>query len=344
MIGEQIRHYRILEKLGEGGMGEVWLAEDTRLHRKVALKFLPARATSEEEEDRFLREARTASALDHPNICTIHEIGEAEDGRTYLAMAFYDGLTVKDLIVVEPPDLKTTLGIAIQIGTGLARAHREGIIHRDVKSSNVILTSDGIVKIVDFGLAKIRGSAQITRSGVPVGTAAYMSPEQIRGEQVDHRSDIWAMGVVLYEMLTGQMPFPGESDTAVIYSVLDRTFKPVSTLRDDLPAGLETIIENSICKNLGQRYNTVEEMVTDLKTVLEGLESGLSGSVEKRTFAPSIVVLPFKDMSPEQDQEYFCGGCPDIGLLVQGQGDRRQGDREAAERRAHPGRQYQEIG
>ncbi|MFC1540095.1 protein kinase [Gemmatimonadota bacterium] len=319
MIGKQIRHYRILEKLGEGGMGEVWLAEDTRLKRKVALKFLPARATSEEEEDRFLREARTASALDHPNICTIHEIGEAEDGRTYLAMAFYDGLTVKDLIVIEPPDLKKTLEITIQLGTGLARAHREGIIHRDIKSSNVILTNDGIVKIVDFGLAKIRGSAQLTRSGIPVGTAAYMSPEQIRGEGVDHRSDIWAMGVVLYEMLTGQMPFPGDSDTAVIYSVLDRTLEPVSTLRDDLPAGLETIVENAICKDPGQRYSTVEEMLTDLRTVLEGLESGQPGTVTKRAAAPSIVVLPFKDMSPEQDQEFFCDGMAEeiINALTQ---------------------------
>ncbi|MFC1628490.1 protein kinase [Gemmatimonadota bacterium] len=319
MVGKRIRHYRILEKLGEGGMGEVWLAEDTRLKRKVALKFLPARTTSDEEEDRFLREARTASALDHPNICTIYEIGEAEDGRTYLAMAFYDGLTVKDLITIEPPDLKKTLAIAIQIGTGLARAHREGIIHRDIKSSNVILTSDGIVKIVDFGLAKIRGSAQLTRSGIPVGTAAYMSPEQIRGEGVDHRSDIWAMGVVLYEMLTGQMPFPGESDTAVIYSVLDRTFEPVSNLRDDLPDGLETIIDKAISKDIGQRYGTVEEMVTDLKTVLMGLESGQPVSVAKKTTAPSIAVMPFKDMSPEQDQEFFCDGMAEeiINALTQ---------------------------
>lgn len=319
MMDKQIQHYSILEKLGAGGMGEVWLAEDTRLERKVALKFLPAGATSEEDKDRFIREAKTASALDHPNICTIHEIGETEDGQTYISMAFYDGKTIKKLITNSAHELKKVLDIAIQMGEGLARAHREGIIHRDIKSSNVIVTNDGIVKIVDFGLAKISGSAQLTKSGISVGTAAYMSPEQIRGEEIDHRSDIWAMGVVLYEMVTGQMPFPGESDTAVIYSVLDRTFETVSTLRDDIPTGLEAIIEKAICKDLGKRYSKTEEMVADLKIVLKELETGQPGTIRKKVTAPSIAVLPFKDMSPENDQEYFCDGMAEeiINALTQ---------------------------
>ncbi|MFC1559363.1 protein kinase [Gemmatimonadota bacterium] len=308
MMDKQIRHYTILEKLGAGGMGEVWLAEDTRLERKVALKFLPAGTTSEEEEDRFIREAKTASALDHPNICTIHEIGEAEDGRTYISMAYYDGTTLKARFTDATHDIRTILDIALQMGEGLARAHREGIIHRDIKSSNVIVTGDGIVKIVDFGLAKLSGSRQLTRSGISVGTAAYMSPEQVRGEEIDHRSDIWAMGVVLYEMLTGQMPFPGDSDTAVIYSVLDRTFDPVSTVRDDVPVSLETVLEKAISKDLGQRYSQTEEMIADLRVVVKELETGETGEIRKRVTTPSIAVLPFEDMSPEKDQDYFCDG------------------------------------
>ena len=301
MIGETVGHYEILEKLGSGGMGEVWLAEDTRLERQVALKFLPAEAITEEEQTRFIREAKTASALDHPNICTIHEVNETDKGKTFIAMAYCDGETVKEKISQGPLELEEALDIAIQIGEGLARAHQEGIVHRDIKPANAILTRDGTVKIVDFGLAKLSGATQLTKTGTSMGTAAYMSPEQVRGEEVDHRTDIWALGVVLYEMATGQLPFQGENDTAVIYSVLNDDPEILSSIRQDIPQDLEEVVGKALVKDPANRYQDVQEMVEEIRN----LPIGDPGQQE---WGKSIIVLPFEDISPDKDNEFFSDG------------------------------------
>jgi len=221
LIGRTISHYEILEKLGEGGMGVVYKARDTKLNRDVALKFLPAGLTSDEESrKRFVREAQAAAALEHPNICPVHEIGEA-DGHTFIVMPCIGGASLADRIKDGPLNIDEALNIVIQICRGLARAHDNGIVHRDVKPGNILIDEHGLVKIVDFGLAKLGSLTKMTVVGTTMGTVSYMSPEQARGDEVDHRSDIWALGVVLYEMVTGRVPFRGEYDQAVIYSILN---------------------------------------------------------------------------------------------------------------------------
>jgi eukaryotic-like serine/threonine-protein kinase len=210
LSGRTISHYKVIEKLGEGGMGVVYRAEDTKLHRTVALKFLrPDAIGSEEPNTRFLQEARLAAALDHPNICTVHDIEEA-DGHTFLAMAYVPGENLSDKVRQRPLLFEEALNIAVQMAEGLHVAHENGIVHRDIKSANVIVTDKGQVKIMDFGLAHLAGGARITRTGTIVGTPVYMSPEQVRGQDVDHRTDIWSLGVVLYEMVTGRLPFRGD--------------------------------------------------------------------------------------------------------------------------------------
>ncbi len=211
MIGQTVSHYRILEKLGGGGMGVVYRAEDMRLKRTVALKFLPPALTSDPEaRERFINEAQAASALDHPNICTVHDVGDAGDGQTFIVMACYEGDTLKKKIERGPLDVDLALDIAIAVTEGLARAHEAGIVHRDIKPANIFITDRGEAKILDFGLAKLAGQSLLTRSGTTLGTAAYMSPEQARSDQVDGRTDIWSLGVVLYEMLTGRRPFQSD--------------------------------------------------------------------------------------------------------------------------------------
>ena len=210
MIGKTISHYKILEKLGEGGMGVVYKAEDTKLQRTVAIKFLPPESTRDPEaKERFIHEARAASALDHPNICTIHEIDESE-GQTFIVMAYVEGQSLKEKIKAGPLKLAEVVGIGLQIAEGLKEAHDKNIIHRDVKPANIMVTTSGQTKIMDFGLAKLMGQTKLTKEETTLGTVAYMSPEQTRGEKVDHRTDIWSLGVVLYEMITGQLPFKGD--------------------------------------------------------------------------------------------------------------------------------------
>src|SRR3990170_1817226 len=223
MIGKTISHYKILEKLGEGGMGVVYKAQDIKLDRTVALKFLPKHLLCDQEaKTRFEHEAKAASALNHPNITTIHEIDEVE-GECFISMEYIEGKSIKELIKEKKFSIEEILRIAIQIGEGLHAAHKKDIVHRDIKSDNIMLTEDGVVKIMDFGLAKLKGATKLTTTGSTMGTLAYMSPEQAQGIEVDQRSDIFSFGVGLYEMIAGQLPFKGEHEAAIIYSIINET-------------------------------------------------------------------------------------------------------------------------
>jgi len=230
--GTMVSHYRILEKFGGGGTGVVYKAEDIKLKRPVALKFLlPELTRDPEAKERFIHEAQAASALDHPNICTIYEINETEDEQMFIAMAYYEGETLEQKIEYGPLKLEEAIDIAIQVTEGLQEAHKKGIVHRDIKSANITVVTRGQVKIMDFGLAKLAGQAKLTEAGTTLGTAAYMSPEQTRGGEVDHRTDIWSLGVVLYEMVTGQLPFKGKYEQAVMYSILNEDPEAITALR-----------------------------------------------------------------------------------------------------------------
>jgi formylglycine-generating enzyme required for sulfatase activity len=259
MIGKTVSHYKILEKLGQGGMGVVYKAEDTKLDRTVALKFLPPHiGQAEEEKKRFIREAKAASALQHNNICTIHEIGETDDGQMFICMDYYEGETLKKKIERGPLKLEDAIDISIQIAQGLAKAHSKEIIHRDIKPANILLTEEEQVKIVDFGLAKLAGQTVLTKEGTTIGTVAYMSPEQSYGEDVDHRTDIWSLGVVLYEMLTGNLPFKGDYEQAVLYSILNEEQEPLSR---DVPEELRHIILRTLEKDQNKRFQSVGEIL-----------------------------------------------------------------------------------
>lgn len=273
MIGKNINHYKILEKLGEGGMGVVYRAEDTKLHRKVALKFLPTTLTQNDEaKQRFIHEARAASALDHANVCTLYEINDAEDGQMYICMANYDGVTLKEKLKDGALPAAEAMVIAIQIAKGLARTHEEGIVHRDIKPANIMLTERDEVKIVDFGLAKLNQLVDLTKSGTTLGTVAYMSPEQAQGMNVDHSADIWSLGIVLYEMLSGQQPFTGEYDQAIIYGLINEPHPPLSETAKDIPEALVIIVDNALAKKAEDRYATMEEMLADLLILSKGTQ------------------------------------------------------------------------
>ena len=247
-------------------MGVVYKAEDTKLKRTVALKFLPADLAREEEaKDRFVHEAQAASSLDHPNICTIHEIDETVDGQIFIAMAYYEGETLKKKIERGPIPLEETIDIGIQIAQGLAKAHEEDIIHRDIKPANVMITDRGNVKIVDFGLAKLSGRTQLTKEGTTMGTVAYMSPEQTQGIEVDQPTDIWALGAVIYEMITGQQPFAGDYEQAVMYSIMNEDPEPLTALRTGLPMELERIVNKCLAKEPDNRYQHADELIVDLR-------------------------------------------------------------------------------
>jgi tetratricopeptide (TPR) repeat protein len=256
-----------VEELGRGGMGVVYRAEDTRLKRSVALKFLPPHLTRDPvTRQRFIREARAASTLDHPNICKIFEIHETGE-QIFISMACYEGEALKNRIARGPVEIEKSVDLAIQVGKGLSQAHEKGIVHRDIKPGNVLLAEDGQAKILDFGLAKLTGETRLTRTGATVGTAAYMSPEQAQGHEVDHRADIWSLGVVLYEMLTGEQPFRGEHEQAVVYSVLNEDPGPPSRLRGDIPAGLERITHKALAKDPDGRYQHMVELLADLEEI-----------------------------------------------------------------------------
>ena len=296
-IGQTVSHYRIVEKLGEGGMGVVYKARDLRLERLVALKFLPPYITPDEDEMiRFIREAKAASALDHPNIGTIYEIADTNDGQMFIVMAYYEGETLKQKIERGPMPVKEVLDIALQMARGLAKAHSQQIVHRDIKPGNVVVTKEGLVKIIDFGLAKLEGLTKITKSHTTMGTMAYMSPEQARGEEVDQRADVWSLGVVLYEMLTGEVPFPGEQAEAIIHAILTAKPKPLKQLRGDASAEVERIVQRALEKNPESRYSSAEEMLKDQKIYQENLQAPEAGILNVRSLLrwarkPRVAVL-----------------------------------------------------
>jgi serine/threonine-protein kinase len=276
--GCRIAQYEILELLGAGAMGEVYKARDQRLGREVALKFLPADLTRDPSaRRRFLHEAQAVALLDHPNVATIYEVGESEGGRAYLALAFYEGETLQQKLERGPLPLAEAVGIARQIARGLGAAHRRQIVHRDVKPANIVVLPDGTVKLLDFGLAKMIGATSLTRLGASPGTPAYKSPEQTRGEKVDPRSDLWAVGVVLYEMVTGRQPFGGEYEQAMIYSILNETPKP---LGKELPPELSEVIDRALKKDPAERYATAEELKEDLEVI--PLDDAASGRARPR--------------------------------------------------------------
>ena len=300
MIGETILHYKILEKLGEGGMGIVYKAEDTKLKREVAIKFLPHHiSANEEERKRFEIEAQAAASLNHPNISTIYSI-ENSGKESFIVMEFIDGKELKDKIKSGPVEINETVNIISQIAEGLKAAHKKGIVHRDIKSSNIMINNEGMVKIMDFGLAKI-GTTNITKMGLTIGTAAYMSPEQATNENVDHRTDIWSLGVILYEMLTGRLPYKGEFEQAIIYSILNEEPESVLKIRNEIPLRLEQILFKTLSKEKEKRYQSAEDFLNDIREIGSKKES-------KNEEEKTIAVLPFENISPDKETDYFADG------------------------------------
>jgi serine/threonine protein kinase/tetratricopeptide (TPR) repeat protein len=335
MIGKTVSHYKILEKLGVGGMGIVYKAEDTRLKRTVALKFLPPELTFDKEaKKRFIQEAQAASALEHPSICSIFDIGETEEGRMFMAMPCYEGETLKDRIGRSPLKIEEAIDLAIQSAGGLQEAHEKGIVHRDIKPANIFITKNGVVKILDFGLAKLGGKTKLTQTGSTLGTVSYMSPEQAKGENVDHRSDIWSLGAVLYEMITGRLPFKGDYEQAVVYSILNEEPEPMTAVRTGVPMELDRITTKTLAKNPADRYQHMDELIVDLRKV--SLRTTTQVSTPRRRLKPvwvavpvvllaliglyfllplktdirdkSVAVLPFQNLSAGGPNSYFAGG------------------------------------
>ncbi|MFQ5641814.1 MAG: protein kinase, partial [bacterium] len=317
----------------------VYKAEDTKLKRTVALKFLPPELTRDDEaKERFLQEAQAASKFDHPNICTIYEIGESPEGQTFIAMAYLEGETLKQKLAGGLLSVDDAVDTAIQVAQGLAKAHEKGIVHRDIKPANIMMTNDGIVKILDFGLAKLTGTTRLTKTGTTLGTISYMSPEQAQGVTMDYRTDIWSLGVVLYEMLTGDLPFKGAYEPAVVYSIMNEEPEPMV----DVPPDLEQIAHQALQKEPDERYQSAEEMLSDLQAFREGITvaktkprplgrkrmflfSGIAALlifmlIGFFVFGPSqapppdkirLAVLPFDNITQNPDDEYFADGMTD---------------------------------
>ncbi|MBI3005652.1 MAG: protein kinase [Ignavibacteriales bacterium] len=343
MIGQTISHYKILEKLGEGGMGVVYKAQDLKLDRLVALKFLPPHlATDEKDKQRFIQEAKAASSLDHPNICNVHEVDETPDGQLFIVMAMYDGESLSKKIGKSPLKIEEALDIAAQVAEGLQAAHEKGITHRDIKSSNIIVTEKDRAIIMDFGLARSVGTSKLTKTGSTLGTVPYMSPEQARGEKVDHRSDIWSLGVVIYEMVTGQLPFRSQYNEAIVYSILNENPQPLTALRSGIPLEMERIVHKCLEKNPSGRYQHADELMVDLRKLKSQIGKAIvplkpflllrsksfmyAGVVMalalvvllalplfrgKEETIQSIAVLPFENLSGDATQEYFVDGMTD---------------------------------
>jgi len=291
VIRQTISHYKILEKLGEGGMGIVYKAHDTTLNRDVAIKFLPKHLSSQtEEKERFFLEAQSASALNHPNICVIHAIDQVED-ETFIVMEYVEGRTLRKWMEESQGKtegfrklgLQEKVGIAIQIAEGLEKAHEKGIIHRDVKAENIMVTPDGRVKVMDFGLAKLRGVSKLTQTGSTVGTMAYMSPEQVEGLETDHRTDIFSFGVVLYELLSGKLPFQAEHQAAVMYEILNVDPVPLTEITKGIDPELNRIVAKCLEKNREERFQSFQEVVVDLRRYRRDTEGKRSERLQPRS-------------------------------------------------------------
>ena len=343
MIGQTVSHYKILSKLGEGGMGVVYKAEDLKLQRFVALKFLPPHVSDDEATQRFVNEAHAISALDHPNICAIYEIDQTSEGQMFIVMPCYEGASLQAMVKRGPLGLDPAIEIASQVAKGLAKAHEKGVIHRDIKPGNILVTSDGLSKIVDFGLAKLATQTRLTRAGTTVGTVMYMSPEQAKGEETDQRSDIWSLGVVLYEMVTGKPPFRGEHEQAIIYSILNQAPEPIGRTLVDAPKDLERILAKALAKTPADRYQRIGELSADLDALKDRIQQQAKAQTapthrasrqrvwialatvavvavvvlflgKTYLFKPderpitSIAVLPLQNLSADPGQEYFSDG------------------------------------
>jgi serine/threonine-protein kinase len=346
MIGQTVSHYRILSKLGEGGMGVVYKAEDLKLHRFVALKFLPPHVSDDDATQRFVNEAHAVSALDHPNICAIYEIDQTPEGQMFIVMPCYEGASLQAIVKRGRLELGQAIDIVGQVAKGLTKAHEKGIIHRDIKPGNILVTSDGLTKIVDFGLAKLATQTRLTRAGTTVGTVMYMSPEQAKGEETDQRSDVWSLGVVLYEMVTGKPPFRGEHEQAIIYSILNTPPELVGRILPGAPKGIERILTRALAKSPAERYQQMSEFAADLDLLKENLQKeaktqaapshrvsrgrvwiGLGVVIAVVALAAllgktylskpqekpitSIAVLPFQNLAADPGQEYFSDGMTD---------------------------------
>ncbi|MHC4310639.1 MAG: protein kinase domain-containing protein, partial [Planctomycetota bacterium] len=297
MVGKQILHYRVLEKLAQGGVGHVYKAEDTRLQRTVALKFLSQQFSQDiSARKRFMQEARAVSALEHPNICVIYDIEETEDGDVFISMPCYKGQSLRQKIDAGPLELSEAFNIIKQIGTGLAQAHKLNIIHRDIKPENIIVTDEGEAKILDFGLAKVKGTESLTSVGTVLGTLYYMSPEQLQGKDIDHRTDIYALGILFYEMITGQLPFDGENEMAMLYAIMNNAPAPITTKRSGLPSGLDDIITKSLARKKDSRYSDVNEFLLDIEYIyqdnkIKTTRVAASKGFRRRFLIPLVIIV-----------------------------------------------------
>ncbi|MCP4706868.1 MAG: protein kinase [candidate division Zixibacteria bacterium] len=306
--GQKIARYKIIGFIGSGGMGDVYLANDTELHRKVALKFHSQRAhLTPEQKKQFILEAQNAASLNHPNIVTIYEVGEYQDC-PFIAMEYIEGRSLQELIDTETLPTKKIIDIIVKICKGLSEAHRGGLIHQDIKPGNIFVSISDQTKILDFGLAQIESGVKLATSTSQIGTVSYMSPEQAKGEKIDARSDIFSTGVILYRLLSGNLPFTADYEAAILYAVVYQDHAPIN----DLPMELQKIINKALEKNPEDRYQNIDEMLSDIANPYsEKQTSPSSKTTILQSIIPSIAILPFSDLSPQKDQEYFCEGMAD---------------------------------
>ena len=315
MIGQTISHYKILERLGEGGMGVVYKAQDLKLDRPVAIKFLPSHlSTSQENKTRFIQEAKAAAGLNHPNILGVYDIDE-QDGRMFFVMEYVEGKTLRSHITHlfargtssgtsgDGISVRHAIDWVVQIAQGLKAAHEKNIIHRDIKSENIMVTKDEVLKIMDFGIAKLKTGTGLTKTGTSLGTLSYMSSEQAQGESADHRSDIWSLGVALYEMLTGELPFRAEHQAALSYMIVNQQPPPPSALDRRIPHQVDAVVNRMLEKDRARRYQSTEEVLKTLQDVRNEMETAAQSGKTK-----AIAVLPFDNISPDKESDYFSDG------------------------------------